>query len=247
MRLKDKVILVTGGTRGLGKSIVTHLAREGAIVYCNFLKSKEEAESLVREGESRGERIFSIQTDVANLEEVERMVDEIYRKWGKIDVLVNNAGVTRDELLISMAKKDWDLVINTNLGGVFNCTKAVAKYMITQKSGRIINISSVAGERGGRGQSNYAASKGGINAFTRAVAMELAPKGITVNAIAPGVIETDMSSQVIRRARDTIVDSIALRRMGKAEEIAHVVVFLASDESSYITGEVIRVDGGLRS
>ena len=247
MRLKDKVILVTGGTRGLGQSIVTHLAREGAIVYCNFLKSKEEAESLVREGESRGERIFSIQTDVANLEEVERMVDEIYRKWERIDVLVNNAGVTRDELLISMAKKDWDLVINTNLGGVFNCTKAVAKYMITQKSGRIINISSVAGERGGRGQSNYAASKGGINAFTRAVAMELAPKGITVNAIAPGVIETDMSSQVIRRARDTIVDSIALRRMGKAEEIAHVVVFLASDESSYITGEVIRVDGGLKS
>lgn len=247
MRLKDKVILVTGGTRGLGKSIVTHLAREGAIVYCNFLKSKEEAESLVREGESRGKRIFSIQTDVANLEEVERMVDEIYRKWERIDALVNNAGVTRDELLISMAKKDWDLVINTNLGGVFNCTKAVAKYMITQKSGRIINISSVAGERGGRGQSNYAASKGGINAFTRAVAMELAPKGITVNAIAPGVIETDMSSQVIRRARDTIVDSIALRRMGKAEEIAHVVVFLASDESSYITGEVIRVDGGLKS
>jgi 3-oxoacyl-[acyl-carrier protein] reductase len=247
MRLKDKVILVTGGTRGLGQSIVTHLAREGAIVYCNFLKSKEEAESLVREGESRGERIFSIQTDVANLEEVERMVDEIYRKWERIDALVNNAGITRDELLISMAKKDWDLVINTNLGGVFNCTKAVAKYMITQKSGRIINISSVAGERGGRGQSNYAASKGGINAFTRAVAMELAPKGITVNAIAPGVIETDMSSQVIRRARDTIVDSIALRRMGKAEEIAHVVVFLASDESSYITGEVIRVDGGLKS
>ena len=247
MRLKDKVIVVTGGTRGLGKSIVTHLAREGAIVYCNFLKSNNEAESLVREGESRGERIFSIQTDVANLEEVERMVDEIYRKWERVDVLVNNAGVTRDELLISMAKKDWDLVINTNLGGVFNCTKAVAKYMITQKSGRIINISSVAGERGGRGQSNYAASKGGINAFTRAVAMELAPKGITVNAIAPGIIETDMSSQVIRRARDVIVDSIALRRMGKAEEIAHVVVFLASDESSYITGEVIRVDGGLKS
>ncbi|MCX5885164.1 MAG: 3-oxoacyl-ACP reductase FabG [Proteobacteria bacterium] len=247
MRLKNKVIVVTGGTRGLGKSIVTHLAREGAIVYCNFLKSKEEAESLVREGESRGERIFSIQTDVANLEEVERMVDEIYRKWERIDVLVNNAGVTRDELLLSMAKKDWDLVINTNLGGVFNCTKAVAKYMITQKSGRIINISSVAGERGGRGQSNYAASKGGINAFTRAVAMELAPKGITVNAIAPGVIETDMSSQVIRRARDVIVDSIALRRMGKAEEIAHVVVFMASDESSYITGEIVHVDGGFRA
>jgi 3-oxoacyl-[acyl-carrier protein] reductase len=247
MRLKDKVILVTGGTRGLGKSIVTNLAREGAIVYCNFTKSKDTAENLVKEGENRGERIFSIQTDVANLEEVERMVDEIYRKWERIDVLVNNAGITRDELLISMERKDWDLVINTNLGGVFNCTKAVAKYMITQKSGRIINISSIAGERGGRGQSNYAASKGGINAFTRAVAMELAPKGITVNAIAPGVIETDMSSQVIRRAKDIILDSIALRRMGKAEEIAHVVVFLASDESSYITGEIIHVDGGFKA
>jgi 3-oxoacyl-[acyl-carrier protein] reductase len=247
MRLKDKVILVTGGTRGLGRSIVSHLAREGAIVYGNFLKSKGEAESLVKEGASRGDRIFSIQADVSNLEEVESMVDEVYQRWERIDVLVNNAGITRDELLISMKKKDWDLVINTNLGSVFNCTKAVAKYMILQKSGRIINISSIAGERGGRGQSNYAASKGGINAFTRAAAIELAPKGITVNAIAPGVIETEMSSQVIRRARDTILDSIALRRMGKAEEIAHVVVFLASDESSYITGEVIRVDGGFRA
>jgi 3-oxoacyl-[acyl-carrier protein] reductase len=247
MRLKDKVILVTGGTRGLGRSIVSHLAREGAIVYCNFLKSKREAESLVKEGASKGDRIFSIQADVSNLEEVESMVDEVYQRGERIDVLVNNAGITRDELLISMEKKDWDLVINTNLGGVFNCTKAVAKYMILQKSGRIINISSIAGERGGRGQSNYAASKGGINAFTRAAAIELAPKGITVNAIAPGVIETEMSSQVIRRARDTILDSIALRRMGKAEEIARVVVFLASDESSYITGEVIRVDGGFRA
>jgi len=247
MRLKDKVILVTGGTRGLGKSIVTHLAQEGAIVYCNFTKSRDAAESLVKEGESKGEKIFSIQADVSILEEVERMVDEIYQKWERIDVLVNNAGITRDELLISMERKDWDLVINTNLGGVFNCTKAVAKYMITQKRGRIINISSIAGERGGRGQSNYAASKGGINAFTRAVAMELAPKGITVNAIAPGVIETDMSSQVIRRAKDIILDSIALRRMGKAEEIAHVVVFLSSDESSYITGEIIHVDGGFKA
>ena len=247
MRLRDKVILVTGGTRGLGKSIVAHLAREGGIVYCNFLKSKDEAEEMARTGEICGERIFSIQADVANLDDVERMVDVIYQRWERIDVLVNNAGVTRDELVISMERKDWDEVINTNLGGVFNCTKAVAKYMMIQKSGRIINISSIAGERGGRGQSNYAASKGGINAFTRAVAMELAPKGVTVNAIAPGVIETDMSSQVIRRARDIILDSIALRRMGKAEEIAQVVAFLASDASSYITGEVIRVDGGFRA
>lgn len=247
MKLHDKVVLVTGGTRGLGRSIVTHLAKEGAIVYCNYIRSKEAAEKLVKEGEKEGLRIFSIQADISILEEVERMVDEIYQKWGKVDVLVNNAGITRDGLLISMDKEDWDLVINTNLGGVFNCTKAVAKYMIIQKWGRIINISSIAGERGGRGQANYAASKGGINAFTRAVAMELASKGITVNAIAPGVIETDMSSQVVRRAKDFILDSIALRRMGRAEEIARVVVFLASDDSSYITGEILHVDGGFRA
>jgi len=174
------------------------------------------------------------------------MVDSLYEQFGRIDILVNNAGVTKDELLLSMTPEDWDIVIKTNLGGLFNCTKAVAKYMMVQKSGRIINISSVAGERGGRGQSNYAASKGGINAFTRSVAMELAPKKITVNAVAPGVVETEMSSTVIRRAKDIILDAVALKRLGQPEEIANVVAFLASDDASYITGEVIRVDGGFK-
>lgn len=246
MRLKEKVALVTGASRGLGKAIATHLAQEGARVVVNYAKNAEKAEKVVAAIQSSGGTALAVQADVSCLEEVEKMVDNIYERFGRIDVLVNNAGVNRDELIISMEKEDWDAVINTNLGGLFHCTKAVAKYMMLQKSGRIINISSVAGERGGRGQSNYAASKGGVNAFTRSVAMELAPKKITVNAVAPGVVETEMSSTVVRRAKDHIINSVALKRLGQPEEIARVVTFLASDDSSYITGEVIRVDGGFR-
>ena len=212
----------------------------------NYAKNAEKAQEVVAAIESSGGTALAMRADVSCLKEVEEMVDVIYEKFGKIDILVNNAGVNRDELLISMEQEDWDAVININLGGLFHCTKAVAKYMMIQKSGRIINISSVAGERGGRGQSNYAASKGGVNAFTRSVAMELAPKKITVNAIAPGVIETEMSSTVIRRAKDYILNAVALKRLGQPEEIAKVVAFLASDDSSYITGEVIRVDGGFK-
>jgi 3-oxoacyl-[acyl-carrier protein] reductase len=246
MKLKDKVALVTGASRGLGKAIALELAAEGARVTVNYMKSASQAEEVVKEIISRGGTAAAVQADITSLPEVEKMVDGLYEQCGRIDILVNNAGVTRDELLLSMTPEDWELVIKTNLGGLFNCTKAVAKYMMVQKSGRIINISSVAGERGGRGQSNYAASKGGINALTRSVAMELAPKKITVNAVAPGVVETEMSSTVIRRAKDIILDSVALKRLGQPEEIAKVVAFLASDASSYITGEVIRVDGGFR-
>jgi 3-oxoacyl-[acyl-carrier protein] reductase len=246
MKLKDKVALVTGASRGLGKAIALQLAADGARVTVNYMKSADKAEEVVKEIMSRGGNAAAMQADITSLPEVEKMVDSLYEQFGRIDILVNNAGVTKDELLISMTPEDWDSVIKTNLGGLFNCTKAVAKYMMVQKSGRIINISSVAGERGGRGQSNYAASKGGINAFTRSVAMELAPKKITVNAVAPGVVETEMSSTVIRRAKDIILDAVALKRLGQPEEIAKVVAFLASDDSSYITGEVIRVDGGFK-
>ena len=246
MRLKEKIALVTGASRGLGKAIALHLAEEGAQIIINYAKNSEKAKEVVAAVESTGGKALAMQADVSCWQEVEKMVDSIYEKFGRIDILVNNAGVNRDELLISMEKEDWDAVINTNLGGLFHCTKAVAKYMIVQKNGRIINMSSVAGERGGRGQSNYAASKGGVNAFTRSVAMELAPKKITVNAIAPGVIETEMSSTVIRRAKDFILNSVALKRLGQPEEIAKVVAFLASEDSSYITGEVIRVDGGFK-
>ena len=246
MRLKEKIALVTGASRGLGKAIALHLAEEGAQIIINYAKNSEKAKEVVAAVELTGGKALAMQADVSCWQEVEKMVDSIYEKFGRIDILVNNAGVNRDELLISMEKEDWDAVINTNLGGLFNCTKAVAKYMMIQKNGRIINMSSVAGERGGRGQSNYAASKGGVNAFTRSVAMELAPKKVTVNAIAPGVIETEMSSTVIRRAKDFILNSVALKRLGQPEEIAKVVAFLASDDSSYITGEVIRVDGGFK-
>jgi len=246
MRLKEKIALVTGASRGIGKAIALHLAEEGAQIIINYAKNSEKAKEVVAAVESSGGKALAMQADVSCWQEVEKMVDSIYEKFGRIDILVNNAGVNRDELLISMEKEDWDAVINTNLGGLFHCTKAVAKYMMIQKNGRIINMSSVAGERGGRGQSNYAASKGGVNAFTRSVAMELAPKKVTVNAIAPGVIETEMSSTVIRRAKDFILNSVALKRLGQPEEIAKVVAFLASDDSSYITGEVIRVDGGFK-
>jgi len=246
MKLKDKVALVTGASRGLGKAIALQLAADGAQVIVNYVASADKAEEVVAAIQSEGGKALAMKADVSNLEEVEKMVDTVYEQFGRIDILVNNAGVTRDELLISMEREDWDKVIATNLGGLFNCTKAAAKYMMMQKSGRIINMSSVAGERGGRGQSNYAASKGAVNAFTRSVAMELARKKVTVNAVAPGVVETEMSSEVIRRAQDIILNSVALKRLGQPEEIAKVVAFLASDDSSYITGEVIRVDGGFK-
>ena len=246
MKLKEKIALVTGGSRGLGKAIALQLAKDGAQVVVNYATSTDKAEEVVAAIKAEGGKALAMKADVSHLEEVEKMVDTIYEQFGRIDILVNNAGVTRDELLISMEREDWDRVIATNLGGLFNCTKSVAKYMMMQKSGRIINMSSVAGERGGRGQSNYAASKGAVNAFTRSVAMELARKKVTVNAVAPGVVETEMSSEVIRRAQDIILNSVALKRLGQPEEIAKVVAFLASDDSSYITGEVIRVDGGFK-
>jgi 3-oxoacyl-[acyl-carrier protein] reductase len=187
-----------------------------------------------------------MQGDVRSFAEMETMTASVVAQFGRIDILVNNAGITRDELLLSMSDKDWRDVIETNLYGAFNSTKAVAQQMMFQKKGRIINISSVAGERGGRGQTNYAASKGGLNAFTRAAAIELAPKNITVNAVAPGVIETEMSQEVMRRAKETVMNHIPLKRLGTCDEVASLVVFLASDDAAYITGQIIRVDGGFR-
>jgi 3-oxoacyl-[acyl-carrier protein] reductase len=246
MKLKDKVSIVTGASRGIGKSIAIHMAAEGALVICNYFRNKEKAEEVVKEIQDSGGAATGYQGDVKNLSEMEKMAQDVIEKFDRIDILVNNAGVNRDELILTMSEEDWREVIETNLFGAFNCTKAVAQQMMFQKSGRIINISSVAGERGGRGQTNYAASKGGLNAFTRAAAVELASKKITVNAVAPGVVETEMSQEVLRRAKETVMNHIPLKRFGQAGEIAKMVVFLASDDAAYITGQVLHVDGGFR-
>jgi 3-oxoacyl-[acyl-carrier protein] reductase len=246
MKLKDKIAIVTGASGGIGRAIALHLAAAGATVVCNYYTSQQNAEAVVQAARKAGGSAVSMQGDVRNFIAMEAMTTSVVAQFGRIDILVNNAGITRDELLLSMSDKDWRDVIETNLYGAFNSTKAVAQQMMFQKKGRIINISSVAGEHGGRGQTNYAASKGGLNAFTRAAAIELAPKNITVNAVAPGVIETEMSQEVMRRAKETVMNHIPLKRLGTCDEVASLVVYLASDDAAYITGQLIRVDGGFR-
>jgi len=246
MKLKDKIAIVTGASGGIGKAIALHLSAAGATVVCNYCTNRQKAEAVVQAARKAGGSAVSMQGDVRSFIAMEAMTTSVVAQFGRIDILVNNAGITRDELLLSMSDKDWRDVIETNLYGAFNSTKAVAQQMMFQKKGRIINISSVAGDRGGRGQTNYAASKGGLNAFTRAAAIELAPKNITVNAVAPGVIETEMSQEVMRRAKETVMNHIPLKRLGTCDEVASLVVFLASDEAAYITGQIIRVDGGFR-
>jgi len=246
MKLKDKIAIVTGASGGIGKAIALHLSAAGATVVCNYCTNRQKAEAVVQAARKAGGSAVSMQGDVRSFIEMEAMTTSVVAQFDRIDILVNNAGITRDELLLSMSDKDWRDVIETNLYGAFNSTKAVAQQMMFQKKGRIINISSVAGERGGRGQTNYAASKGGLNAFTRAAAIELAPKNITVNAVAPGVIETEMSQEVMRRAKETVMNHIPLKRLGTCDEVASLVVFLASDDAAYITGQLIRVDGGFR-
>jgi 3-oxoacyl-[acyl-carrier protein] reductase len=243
MKLQDKVAIVTGASRGIGKVIALCLASNGAKLVCIDLN---DSDSTVKEIEQAGGTAISIKGNVTKLAEMEKIAQEVIDKFERIDILVNNAGVTRDGLLLTMPEEDFRLVVETNLFGTFNCTRAVAQQMMFQKSGRIINISSVASTKGGRGQTNYAASKAGINGFTRSAAVELASKKVTVNAIAPGVIETEMSQEVVRRAKDIIMDFIPLKRLGKPNDIANMVLFLASDEAAYITGQVLYVDGGFR-
>ena len=245
MRLKDQVAIVTGGSRGIGRGIVKAFAAEGAKVAFIYKGSQPAADSLVAEVTQAGGIAKAFQCDVANFDEAENVVEAIEKDFGPVNILLNNAGVIRDGLFVGMKLEEWNTVIQTNLGGVFNFCHAVAMKLARQRKGRIINISSVAADNANAGQTNYAASKGAVNSFTRALAVELAGRGVTVNAIAPGFIETDMTENVRNKAGDMLKKMIPLKRLGQAEDIAKVAVFLASADSGYITGQVIKVDGGL--
>jgi 3-oxoacyl-[acyl-carrier protein] reductase len=245
MLLKDQVALVTGGSRGIGRAIVKALAAEGARVAFVYRGSKEAADALVQEVTQAGGTALAVQADVASGEDAQRCVERVEKEWGRLDILVNNAGIIRDDLFVRMEPDAWQAVLQTNLGGTYNFCKAVAYTFMKQRRGRIINISSVAAEFVNPGQTNYAASKGAINALTRALAVELASRNVTVNAIAPGFIETDMSEAVRNKAGDMIKKAIPMRRLGQPQDIARVAVFLAGPDSGYLTGQVLTVDGGL--
>jgi 3-oxoacyl-[acyl-carrier protein] reductase len=245
MRLQDQVAVVTGGSRGIGRAIVQALAAEGARVAFIYRGSQQAAENLAQELRQAGASAQAMQCDVTNLDEAQKVVENVEKEWGPIRILVNNAGIIKDDLFVRMEPAAWDTVLKTNLGGTYNFCRAVAFNMMRQRQGRIINISSVAAEHTNPGQTNYAASKGAINAFTRALAVELASRGVTVNAVAPGFIETEMTEAVRNKAGDLIKKMIPMKRLGKPEDIAKVVVFLAGPDSSYMTGQVITVDGGL--
>jgi 3-oxoacyl-[acyl-carrier protein] reductase len=246
MLLKDQVAIVTGGSRGIGKAIVQELAREGARVAFVYKGSAEAAAALETEIKSTGGTARSWQGDVANPETAARIVAGVLADWGRVDILVNNAGVIRDGLFVRMEADAWKTVLGTNLDGTFYFCRQVAEQMVfKQRSGRIVNVSSVAADFTNPGQANYAASKGAINSFTRALAVEVGKRGVTVNAVAPGFIETDMSEAVRNKAGELIKKAIPVGRLGKPEDIARVVLFLCSPAAAYVTGQIITVDGGL--
>jgi 3-oxoacyl-[acyl-carrier protein] reductase len=244
-RLLDKVAIVTGGAQGIGKSIVEKLASEGA--NCVIVDvDLQTAQNTAKEVEEKyGVKTLVFNVDVVNYQQVQSCVDETVTKFGKVDILVNNAGITRDNLIIRMTEEEWDKVLDVNLKGCFNFIKAVSKYMIKQKSGRIINIASVVGLMGNPGQANYSASKGGLIALTKTVAKELASRNILVNAVAPGYIKTRMTEQLSEEQKKKLQEYIPLNRLGEPEDVANVVWFLCIEESSYITGQVISVNGGM--
>lgn len=244
MDLNGKVALITGAAQGIGKSIALTLARKGADIAVSDV-NLEKAEETAKEIEGLGRKAIAIKGNVASFAEAEKMVEDTIAGLGKVDILVNNAGITRDGLMLRMKEEDWDLVIDINLKGVFNCTKAAVRHMAKQRSGRIVNIASIVGEMGNAGQANYSASKGGMIALTKTVAREFASRNVNVNAVAPGFIKTAMTDALPDAAREALTKQIPLERLGMPEDVANAVLFLVSDASNYITGQVINVNGGM--
>ena len=243
--LSGKVAFVTGASRGIGRAIALRLAADGAKVALNFASNSAKAEAVKAEIETSGGVAMLVQGDVAKFEVVTELIKKVVDEWGRLDILINNAGITRDNLLLKMNEDDFDRVISTNLKGVFNCTKAVTKLMMKQRGGRIVNMSSVVGLKGNISQANYAAAKAGIIGFTKSAARELASRGVTVNAVAPGFINTDMTAALAEKVKEVMLQEIPAGRMGTPEDVANAVAFLVSDEAAYITGQVLAVDGGM--
>jgi len=240
-----KTALITGGSRGIGKAIAIRLAEKGNNIVFSYVSNEEAAQKTLEEIKSKGVKVLAFKADVSFYDECQKLIDTTVKEMGSIDILVNNAGIIRDNLIMRMKEEEFDEVIRVNLKGVFNCIKHVSKIMLKQKSGRIINISSIIGLIGNIGQINYAAAKAGLHGITKSAAKELASRGITVNAIAPGFIESDMTNTLADKYKEAIIKAIPLGRIGKAKEVADLVCFLASEEASYITGQIICVDGGM--
>ncbi len=244
MKLTGKVALVTGAAQGIGRAIALLLARNGADIVVSDI-NLEKAEETAKEIRAIGPKATAVKVDVSSLSDVERMVEAIIEKLAKIDILVNNAGITRDKLILRMTEEDWDAVLGVNLKGTFNCTKTVIRHMAKQRSGKIVNIASVVGEMGNAGQANYSASKAGVIGLTKTIAREYAQRGVNVNAIAPGYIETPMTEALPEKAKEELKKLIPMERLGKPEDVAEAVLFLVCEESSYITGQVLNVNGGI--
>lgn len=243
--LENKVALVTGGSRGIGRAIALEFASRGAAVVVNYNSSPESAEAVVKQIQASGGKAAAYQADVSDFKQAEALVKFTVDTFGDLSILINNAGITRDQLIMMMPESDWDAVINTNLKSTFNCSKAAVKHMMRKRTGRIINMASVAGQMGNAGQTNYSASKGGQIAFTKALAREVAARNITVNALAPGFVDTEILDAMTPEILEAALKMVPLGRKGKPEEIAYAAAFLASDEAAYITGQVLGVDGGM--
>ncbi len=244
-KLEGKIALVTGSSRGIGAAIAKDLAANGASVIVNYHSNDEAAAEIVAEIMAAGGQAVARQADVSDFDQASTLIGDIKKEFGRLDILVNNAGTTRDNVIMMMKEADWDLVINTNLKSAWNCSRAAARIMMRQRTGRIINITSVAGISGNAGQSNYSASKAGMIGLTKSLAREIGQRGITVNAVAPGFVPTDLTNDLIEDMQDTIIEMTSMRRLGTPEDVAHLTTFLASDQASFITGQVIAVDGGM--